>query len=157
MQRRKRARVKCFITQDESIKSVESIYKSANWAEREMYDMFGVKITGHPYMKRILMPDDWQGYPLLKTYPLEGDEAAQWYEIDTLFGKEYREVVGEEQRDPARIDVKDTISFPHIRKDVTKVAPYSSEPTLQEYQESSGVKLVKKVKKDDSKTLKERR
>lgn len=157
MQRRKRARVKCFITQDESIKSVESIYKSANWAEREMYDMFGVKIAGHPYMKRILMPDDWQGYPLLKTYPLEGDEAAQWYEIDTLFGKEYREVVGEEQRDPARVDVKDTISFAHIRKEVPKGAPYSNEPTLQEYQESDGVKLVKKVKKDDSKTLKERR
>ncbi|NLC27663.1 MAG: NADH-quinone oxidoreductase subunit C [Campylobacteraceae bacterium] len=156
MQKHRRARIKCFLPQGEQLASVESVYKSANWAEREMYDMFGIVLKGHPYMKRILMPDDWQGHPLLKTYPLQGDEAAQWYEIDTLFGKEYREVVGPEQRDPARIEVENTIDFAHIRHEVQKGAPFSKTPTTQEYQEKDGVNFVTKASKDKSKTLKER-
>ena len=157
MEHHVRARVKCFIPQGQSLKSVESVYKSANWAEREMYDMFGILLENHPYMKRLLMPDDWHGHPLLKTYPLLGDEAAQWYEIDTLFGKEYREVVGPEQRDPARVEVENTTDFARIRHEVQKGAPYSSVPTEQEYQEESGVPVVTKVVKAQSQTLKERR
>jgi NADH-quinone oxidoreductase subunit C len=152
-----RARVKCFVPQNETIQSVESVYKSANWAEREMYDMFGILIENHPYMKRILMPDDWHGHPLLKTYPLLGDEAAQWYEIDTLFGKEYRDVVGPEQRDPARVDLEDTTNFVRIRHEVPKGASYANTPIEQEYQEEEGVFGVKKVRKAQTKTLKERR
>jgi NADH-quinone oxidoreductase subunit C len=157
MEHHTRARVKCFVPQGQSLQSVESVYKSANWAEREMYDMFGILLENHPYMKRILMPDDWHGHPLLKTYPLLGDEAAQWYEIDTLFGKEYREVVGPENRDPARIEVENTTDFARIRHEVQKGAPYSDVPTEQEYQEASGVPVVSKVVKAQSKTLKERR
>jgi len=157
MEHHTRARVKCFIPVGQSLQSVESVYKSANWAEREMYDMFGILLENHPYMKRLLMPDDWQGHPLLKTYPLLGDEAAQWYEIDTLFGKEYREVVGPENRDPARVEVKNTNDFARIRHEVPKGAPYSDTPTEQEYQEENGVPLVSKVVKAQSKTLKERR
>ena len=70
MTKRKRIRVKCFIKENEAINSIEKLFRSADWSEREMYDMFGIKINNHPYMKRILMPDDWEGYPLRKTYPL---------------------------------------------------------------------------------------
>ncbi|MDA8158237.1 MAG: NADH-quinone oxidoreductase subunit C [Deltaproteobacteria bacterium] len=50
--------------------SLTSAYNSANWFEREVYDMFGLKFKNHPDLKRILNPDDWDGYPLLKDYPL---------------------------------------------------------------------------------------
>ncbi len=94
MSKRKRIRIKCKISEKESIQSVSSLFRSADWSEREMYDMFGVVVNNHPFMKRILMPDDWEGFPLRKTYPLQGDEFAQWYEVDKIFGKEAREIIG---------------------------------------------------------------
>ena len=154
--KRKRLRIKCFIKEKEILRSVCEIYKSANWAEREMYDMFGVIISGHPYMKRLLMPDDWYDHPLRKTYPLQGDEAAQWYEIDKIFGKEYRDIIGPEERDSARIDVDDTYRFAHINHEVPFGTPRSLEKTVTEYQEEGGVFIVKKLKKEDAKILKER-
>lgn len=154
--KRKRLRIKCFIKEKEVLKSVTSIYKSADWAEREMYDMFGVIISGHHYMKRLLMPDDWYDYPLRKTYPLHGDEAAQWYEIDKIFGKEYRDIIGPEERDSARIDVDDTYRFARINHEVPFGAPVSNEPTTTDYQEENGVFIIKKLKKEDAKILKER-
>ncbi|HFS85003.1 MAG TPA: NADH-quinone oxidoreductase subunit C, partial [Epsilonproteobacteria bacterium] len=80
----KRTRVVCRLKEGEAIESVEPLFKSANFAEREMYDMFGIKVNNHPYLKRIIMPDDWEGHPLLKTYPLHGDEFASWYEVDKI-------------------------------------------------------------------------
>jgi len=154
--KRKRLRVKCFIKQKETIQSVTSLFKSANWAERETYDMFGVLFSGHPYMKRILMPDDWQGHPLLKSYPLQGDEAAQWYEIDTIFGKEFRDVIGPEERDPARIVPHDTHRFSRINHEVPFGAPPSDEKTQTDYQEEGGVFIVKKLSKKNVKILEER-
>lgn len=65
-------------------------------------------------MKRILMPDDWEGFPLRKTYPLQGDEFAQWYEVDKLFGKEARDIIGPEIRDSARVDRYDTERFARL-------------------------------------------
>ncbi|MBV5320108.1 MAG: NADH-quinone oxidoreductase subunit C, partial [Sulfuricurvum sp.] len=64
MSKRKRIRVKCKIDEKESIQSLSSLFRSADWSEREMYDMFGVVVNNHPFMKRILMPDDWEGFPL---------------------------------------------------------------------------------------------
>ena len=111
LEKRLRVRVRTFVGVKERLQSVAHVFKGANWSEREIYDMFGIFIINHPNLKRILMPDDWYGHPLLKTYPLQGDEFAQWYEIDKIFGKEYREVVGVEQRDPGFADDKDTLNF----------------------------------------------
>jgi NADH-quinone oxidoreductase subunit C len=59
---------------DEKINSVVPIWAGANWHERECYDMFGIIFTGHPDLRRILMPEDWEGHPLRKDYPLKGPE-----------------------------------------------------------------------------------
>lgn len=59
---------------DTKINSVVPIWAGANWHERECYDMFGIVFTGHPDLRRILMPEDWEGYPLRKDYPLKGPE-----------------------------------------------------------------------------------
>jgi NADH-quinone oxidoreductase subunit C len=58
---------------DPTVDSVVSIWDGANWHERECYDMFGIRFMGHPDLRRILMPEDWDGYPLRKDYPLASD------------------------------------------------------------------------------------
>jgi NADH-quinone oxidoreductase subunit C len=57
---------------DTRISSVISIWPSCNFFEREVFDLFGIQFEGHPYMKRIMMPEDWKGHPLRKDYPVEG-------------------------------------------------------------------------------------
>lgn len=147
MEKRARARVKTFVKQKEQIDSVSSVFKAANWAEREAYDMYGVIFANHPNPKRLLMPDDWYDYPLLKTYPLEGDEKAKWYEIDRIFGKEYREVVGEENRDSGYVNNEDYNNFARIYHESKKGEKPMEVAYLQEYQEEEGVMFVKPVKR----------
>jgi len=67
-----RLRVKAAVSENETIPSVTSVWKTANWNERECYDMFGVVFSGHPDLRRILLPEDWEGFPLRKDYPLAG-------------------------------------------------------------------------------------
>ena len=67
-----RVRLKVIVGEHEPVASVCDIWPAANWFEREVYDMFGVDITGHPDRRRILMPEQWQGFPQRKDYPLEG-------------------------------------------------------------------------------------
>ena len=69
---RQRIRVKARAGEHEPVPSMSGVWPAANWLELEVYDMFGVNITGHPDRRRILMPDDWQGFPQRKDYPLEG-------------------------------------------------------------------------------------
>jgi NADH-quinone oxidoreductase subunit C len=71
--RRERLRLKVRLAGDDSsVESVTSVWPSANYFEREVYDLFGVRFSGHPNLQRIMMPEDWEGYPLRKDYPVEG-------------------------------------------------------------------------------------
>ncbi len=69
---RHRIRMKARAAEHQPVPSVTDLWPSANWLEREVFDMFGINFTGHPDRRRILMPEDWQGYPQRKDYPLEG-------------------------------------------------------------------------------------
>ncbi len=69
---RHRIRIKVRAGEGEEVPSVTPLWSGADWLEREVYDQYGVNIVGHPDLRRILMPDDWQGYPQRKDYPLEG-------------------------------------------------------------------------------------
>ena len=159
LSKHKRLRVKCFVKKDESVESVTSVFKSANWSEREMYDMLGVKVANHPNLKRLIMPDDWYDHPLKKTYPLQGDEAASWYEVDKIFGKEARDIIGPEQRDPAAIDRYDTTRFARLGHEVpfdTDISEFEPETNIS-YQEENTSKIMKKLKPEESVVLKRRR
>ena len=160
MGKRKRLRIKCFIDQKQAIESVSSLFRSADWSEREMYDMFGTIVNNHPYMKRILMPDDWEGHPLLKTYPLQGDEFAAWYEVDRIYGKEARDVIGPEIRDSAAVDRYDTERFSRLGHEVPKghdIKANGEPEKAIEYQEEDGVFLVQKFVEDDAVIITDRK
>jgi len=67
------ALIKAFLRDDEmEIDSAVGMWNSVEWLEREVWDLFGIKFRGHPNLKRILLPEDYQGHPLLKDYPLKG-------------------------------------------------------------------------------------
>ncbi|WP_419771154.1 MAG: NADH-quinone oxidoreductase subunit C [Candidatus Marinarcus sp.] len=166
MSKHKRMRVKCFIQEKEPLQSIESVFKMANWSEREMYDMYGVNVINHHNLKRILMPDDWYDHPLRKTYPLHGDEAASWYEVDKIFGKEARDVIGPEQRDPAAVDRYDTTRFARLGHEVPFGVDITNgkepEHTPLAYQEEGGVglfgvRIIKELDENKSVQLKKRR
>jgi NADH-quinone oxidoreductase subunit C len=73
MKRKERVRLKVQLPgSDPSLESITTVWPAANFFEREIFDLFGVRFQGHPYLRRLLMPEDWEGHPLRKDYPVEG-------------------------------------------------------------------------------------
>ncbi len=73
LEKNTRLRLKCRVSESQcEIDSVTGLWRGANWYEREVFDMFGIKFRNHPDLRRILMPNDWEGNPLRRDYPVHG-------------------------------------------------------------------------------------
>jgi len=71
--RREKVRLRVWVSGiDPVVDSLVPVWPGANWLEREVFDLFGIRFTGHPDLRRILLPDDWEGHPLRRDYPVEG-------------------------------------------------------------------------------------
>jgi NADH-quinone oxidoreductase subunit C len=77
--RRARVRLKVRINAQEAIDTLSTLYPGAGWAERELYDLFGIVFDGHADMRRLMMAEDWEGHPLRKDYPVQLRKDAQTY------------------------------------------------------------------------------
>ncbi|EKS09272.1 NADH-quinone oxidoreductase subunit C [Leptospira santarosai] len=89
-----RIQIKVRLEEEESVPSITSVFKGADWPEREVYDLFGISFVGHPNLDRILMPDNFQGHPLRKDFPLEG--FGQDYLIEDLLHIHVNEDIAKE-------------------------------------------------------------
>jgi NADH-quinone oxidoreductase subunit C len=71
--RREKVRLRVWVSgNDPVVDSLVPVWPGANWLEREVFDLFGIRFSGHPDLRRILLPEDWEGYPLRRDYPVEG-------------------------------------------------------------------------------------
>ena len=82
---------------DAQVATVSGMWAAANWLEREIWDLFGIEFTGHPDPRRLLMPEDWQGYPLRKDYPVQIRKGAQYAEPLQVTPEEFRENVARDR------------------------------------------------------------
>jgi len=77
--RRARVRVKVQVGNGQSVPTVQTIWRGAGWCEREVFDLFGIVFEGHDDLRRLMMPDDWEGHPLRKDYPVQVRKDAQTF------------------------------------------------------------------------------
>ncbi len=87
---RARVRLKVRTGDGELVPTVQSVWPAAGWPEREVYDMFGIIFAGHPDLRRILTPDDWEGHPARKDYPVQIKKAVQTYEPLEITQEEFK-------------------------------------------------------------------
>lgn len=99
----RRLRVRALVEEAEPvIDSVVPLYPVANWFEREVYDLFGIVFAGHPNLSRIMMPDDWEGHPLRKDFPVGMEEVAFSFNADAHLGVALGAQVGTSQSSMGR-------------------------------------------------------
>lgn len=92
-----RIRLRCSPPDDAlELATLSSLWPTAEPAEREVYDLFGVSFKGHPNLTRIMMPYDWEGHPLRKDYPLKGDREQTWAEFPSEKTRFHKPRLGEE-------------------------------------------------------------
>ena len=85
-----RLRLKVRVGDRGTVPTVQSVWPAAGWPEREVWDMFGVVFDGHPDLRRLLMPEDWEGHPQRKDYPVQIRKATQTYEPLAVTEEEFR-------------------------------------------------------------------
>lgn len=88
--RRARLRFKVRVGTDVPVPSVTSVWPGAGWMEREVYDLFGIVFEGHEDLRRLMMPEDWEGYPLRKDYPVQLRKETQTYMPLQVTAEEFR-------------------------------------------------------------------
>jgi NADH:ubiquinone oxidoreductase subunit C len=92
-------RVKVILGEGQEVPTISTVWPSANWQEREVWDLFGVVFTGHPQLERLLTPDDWEGHPLRKDYPVQVKVPVRTYEALQLTQEEFRANVEADRRE----------------------------------------------------------
>jgi NADH-quinone oxidoreductase subunit C len=98
----KRLRVKVRVPgADPSVPTVAGVFKMADWAERELWDMFGIRVDGHPDLRRLLMPEDWDGFPQRRDYPVQIKQPVKTYEPLQVSEEEFVANI-QESRDRSR-------------------------------------------------------
>jgi NADH-quinone oxidoreductase subunit C len=92
-------RIRVMLDAGQELPTVSTIWASANWQEREVWDLFGVVFSGHPQLERLLTPDDWEGHPLRKDYPVQVKVPYRTYEPLQLTEEEFRANVEADRRE----------------------------------------------------------
>jgi NADH-quinone oxidoreductase subunit C len=87
---RRRLRLKVRAGASDAVPTVQHVWPGAGWPEREVWDMFGIVFDGHPDLRRLLMPDDWEGHPARKDYPVQINKVTQTYEPLEVSEAEFR-------------------------------------------------------------------